>query len=324
MASTQEGHKREIEEEEECAYAVQLVTCASLPMVLKAAVELDVFEILNGAGSGVQLSPSQIASQMPTKNPDAPAMLDRMLRLLASHNILTCSLLVADGDVTQRLYGLAPVAKYFVRNQDGASLGPLLALLQDKVFMHSWYELKDAVLEGGVPFDRVHGTHAFEYPGKDPRFNNVFNKAMLNHTTVVIKSILEQYKGLQVTTHQYFGVEHVGGDMFESVPKGDAIFMKWILHDWSDSHCLKLLKNCYEALPENGKVIVVEGILPAKPESSASVISVTQTDLIMLTQNPGGKERSEQQFRALAMGSGFRGITLECFACNFWVIEFHK
>nr|GMD52918.1 Caffeic acid 3-O-methyltransferase [Ipomoea batatas] len=239
-------------------------------MVLKAAVELDVFEILNGAGSGVQLSPSQIASQMPTKNPDAPAMLDRMLRLLASHNILTCSLLVADGDVTQRLYGLAPVAKYFVRNQDGASLGPLLALLQDKVFMHSWYELKDAVLEGGVPFDRVHGTHAFEYPGKDPRFNN------------------------------------------------------WILHDWSDSHCLKLLKNCYEALPENGKVIVVEGILPAKPESSASVISVTQTDLIMLTQNPGGKERSEQQFRALAMGSGFRGITLECFACNFWVIEFHK
>lgn len=71
-------------------------------------------------------------------------------------------------------------------------------------------------------------------------------------------------------------------------------------------------------------MIVVEGILPAKPESSASVISVTQTDLIMLTQNPGGKERSEQQFRALAMGSGFRGITLECFACNFWVIEFHK
>ncbi|KAK4849017.1 hypothetical protein QYF36_019884 [Acer negundo] len=36
----------------------------------------------------------------------------------------------------------------------------------------------------------------------------------------------------------YPGVEHVGGDMFESVPKGDAIFMKWILHDWSDEHCL--------------------------------------------------------------------------------------
>uniref|UniRef100_F6HU95 O-methyltransferase C-terminal domain-containing protein n=1 Tax=Vitis vinifera TaxID=29760 RepID=F6HU95_VITVI len=26
------------------------------------------------------------------------------------------------------------------------------------------------------------------------------------------------------------GVEHVAGDMFTSVPNGDAIFMKWILH----------------------------------------------------------------------------------------------
>ncbi|CBI34619.3 unnamed protein product, partial [Vitis vinifera] len=28
----------------------------------------------------------------------------------------------------------------------------------------------------------------------------------------------------------YPGVEHVAGDMFTSVPNGDAIFMKWILH----------------------------------------------------------------------------------------------
>ena len=27
------------------------------------------------------------------------------------------------------------------------------------------------------------------------------------------------------------GVEHVGGDMFESIPKGDAIFMKVSLYD---------------------------------------------------------------------------------------------
>ena len=26
--------------------------------------------------------------------------------------------------------------------------------------------------------------------------------------------------------HLYVGVEHVGGDMFECVPQGDAIFMK--------------------------------------------------------------------------------------------------
>ncbi|KAK4835147.1 hypothetical protein QYF36_005955 [Acer negundo] len=85
---------------------------------------------------------------------------------------------------------------------------------QDKVLMESWYHLKDAVLEG-INFDLPH--------------------------------VIED-------APSYPDVEHVGGDMFVSVPKGDAIFMKWICHDWSDEHCLKFLKNCYEALPENGKL----------------------------------------------------------------------
>jgi caffeic acid 3-O-methyltransferase len=99
------------------------------------------------------------------------------------------------------------------------------------------------------------------------------------------------------------GVEHVGGDMFRRVPKGDAIFMKvsfiislfgvkcfatkmrkdviingyflqWILHDWSDEQCLKLLKNCYDATPNDGKVIVVEAVLPAMPEITTKILAV--------------------------------------------------
>ncbi|CDY41781.1 BnaC02g13750D [Brassica napus] len=50
--------------------------------------------------------------------------------------------------------------------------------------------------------------------------------------------------------------------MFKSVPEGDAIFMKWICHDWSDNKCVQLLQNCYKALQENGKVILAECLLP--------------------------------------------------------------
>lgn len=39
--------------------------------------------------------------------------------------------------------------------------------------------------------------HAFEYSGVDSRFNHVFNAAMYNHTTIVIKSILNLYKGFE-------------------------------------------------------------------------------------------------------------------------------
>ncbi|XP_047264634.1 nicotinate N-methyltransferase 1-like [Capsicum annuum] len=69
---------------------------------------------------------------------------------------------------------------------------------------------------------------------------------------------------------------------------------QWICHDWSDDHCIKLLKNCYEALPANGKVIIVECILPEAPDTSAATKSKVHGDIIMLAHNPGGKERTEK------------------------------
>ncbi|CAN4087096.1 unnamed protein product [Withania somnifera] len=352
---------RQSEEERNCTYAMQLLSSSVLPFVLHSTVQLDVFEILAKA-KATKLSALEIVSHMPNcKNPDAAVMLDRMLYVLASYSLFDCSLVEEENGVTRRVYGLSGVGKFFVRDEDGASMGPLLALLQDKVFINSWFELKDAVLEGGVPFDRVHGVHAFEYPKLDPKFNDVFNKAMINNTTVVMKKILENYNGfenlntlvdvggglgvnLKMITSKYPtikgtnfdlphvvqhapscpGVEHVGGDMFENVPEGDAIFMKWILHDWSDSHCLKLLKNCHKALPDNGKVIVVEANLPVKPDTDTTVVGVSQCDLIMMAQNPGGKERSQQEFQALASEAGFKDINLICCVCNFWVMEFYK
>ncbi|XVE73616.1 hypothetical protein DITRI_Ditri11bG0133100 [Diplodiscus trichospermus] len=66
------------------------------------------------------------------------------------------------------------------------------------------------------------------------------------------------------------GVENVAGDIFESVPEGDAVIMKLILHDWGDEQCLRILRNCYKAIPDNGKVIVVDSIIPVMPEHGRS------------------------------------------------------
>lgn len=52
-------------------------------------------------------------------------------------------------------------------------------------------------MEGGVAFNRVHSMHSFEYPAVDPRFNDVFNKAMFNLTTIVMKRVLEFYEGFK-------------------------------------------------------------------------------------------------------------------------------
>lgn len=100
--------------------------------------------------------------------------------------------------------------------------------------------------------------------------------------------------------------------------------LQWICHDWSDEHCLKFLKNCYAALPDNGKVILGECILPVAPDSSLATKGVVHIDVIMLAHNPGGKERTEQEFQALAKGAGFQGFNVACSAFNTYVIEFLK
>ena len=61
-------------------------------------------------------------------------------------------------------------------------------------------QLKGAILEEGIPFNREYGMHAFEYPDLDPRFNKVLNTTMFNHTTIVMKKILQSYKGFEQLT----------------------------------------------------------------------------------------------------------------------------
>uniref|UniRef100_A0AA51VKJ3 O-methyltransferase 13 n=2 Tax=Lophophora williamsii TaxID=130138 RepID=OMT13_LOPWI len=360
MGSTS-AERTQMGEDEACSYAMTITSGSVPPMVLKAVIELDVLEIIKRAGPGAHLSPAEIAAQLPATNPDAATMLDRMLRLLASYSILSYSLRTLPDGRVERLYGLAPVCQFLTKNEDGVTLGALSLMNQDKVLMESWYHLKDAVLDGGIPFNKAYGMTAFEYHGTDPRFNKIFNNGMSNHSTITMKRILENYKGFEglstlvdvgggtgatlnmiISKHPaikginfdlphviedaptYNGVEHVGGDMFVSVPKGDAIFMKWICHDWSDEHCLNFLKNCYAALPDHGKVIVCEYILPVAPETSHAARTVFHVDAIMLAHNPGGKERTEQEFEALAKGAGFEGFRVACSAYGTKVMEFLK
>ncbi|CAI9094419.1 OLC1v1030158C1 [Oldenlandia corymbosa var. corymbosa] len=351
-------------EEQGFSQALLLASAAWVPMVLNAVIRLDVLEIIAKAGPGSQLSASEITAKLSTVKPEEAAVnLDRMLALLAGNSVVTCSVEVVDG-VVQRRYGLGPAGKYFVKGEQygGASLSPLLAYLVDKDVMGTWYGLEAGILEGGTAFEKTHGAPLFKYIANDPRLMNFSNVAMTNYTELNIKKLLECYKGFEnvktlvdvggargqvlsmITSKypnikginfdlphvvgnapSYPGVEHKGGDMFESVPEGDAILMKWILHLFDDEKCVKILKNCYKALPEDGKLYVLESIVPANPsESDIGEKSTLQIDLLRVAFASGPKERTEAEFKALAKKAGFKGIKLECLVCNLWVIVFQK
>ena len=133
------NHHQE-DDEAAFAYAMQLNNTTALTMSLQSVAELGVFDAIQKAGPDAKVSAKEIASLVSCENPAAPAMLDRILALLASHSILHCTVVPDEQRLGSfvRLYSMAPVAKYFARDSDGVSIAPLMALIQDKVFLESW------------------------------------------------------------------------------------------------------------------------------------------------------------------------------------------
>src|SRR5439155_26864101 len=53
------------------------------------------------------------------------------------------------------------------------------------------------------------------------------------------------------------------GSFFESIPSGaDAYIMKYIIHDWYDPECIKILSHCRKGIRPGGKLLVVDQVVP--------------------------------------------------------------
>ena len=118
-----------IHNDDEWLLGMELGNFSCLPMAMKAAIELDVLQIIANAGNGVQLSPGQIVAHIPTTNPDHAAIsLDRILRVLASNSVLSSSVTTDESGKADRIYGLTPLCKCLIKNHDGVSLVPWLSM----------------------------------------------------------------------------------------------------------------------------------------------------------------------------------------------------
>jgi hypothetical protein len=96
--------------------------------------------------------------------------------------------------------------------------------------------------------------------------------------------------------------ELVSGDFFEAVPTGaDLHLLKQIIHDWDDERATRLLWNCHRALAPEGKLLLVEMVIP--PDNHPSPAQAMDLNMLVLL---GGRERTEEQFARLLEAASFR------------------
>jgi SAM-dependent methyltransferase len=102
----------------------------------------------------------------------------------------------------------------------------------------------------------------------------------------------------------------VAGDAFETLPGGgDAYVLSNFLVSWADDQAVTLLRNCRKAIAGNGKVLLIEWVMPAgdEPRQRFRFFDTVSRDLIMLSVNgsDGGRVRTRSGFRELLAAAGF-------------------
>jgi hypothetical protein len=241
------------------------------------------------------------------------------------------------------LYGPSDASPWILRDSE-ISIAPFVLFTSHSTMITPWTFLSQCVKEGGDGFMKTHGEDQSNFALHNPEFNNVYNEAMTCRSKMTSMAFIENYRqgfsgittivdvgggtgwtvaaivednphiveGINFdlphvvsTAPEYDRVSHVGGSMFDGViPKADAIFLKFILHNWTDAECITILKNCQQAiLKKTGKIMIVEYVLNpygSNPYDEVSVIS----DLGMLAV-AGGKERTTYEWKKLLQEAGF-------------------
>ncbi|KAH9330358.1 hypothetical protein KI387_002466, partial [Taxus chinensis] len=312
----------------------ELILSATKPMALKAAVLLNIPQIIATHGKENLLTVEDIASHIPASTSNKVAdkeYLFRIMRFLASCGVFTEEI---DDNNKQFKYGLNSVSKLLVNEENKESCVPFLLLIAEKVYLDVYHHIQDAVVEGCYPFNKVYGISPWEYVGRNPEANKLFNEGMSCHTKGVMASVMKMYDGFKsvksvvdvaggvgsalsviIKQHPHVhginfdlphviqsapaipGVQHAEGNMFDEIPSADIVFMKWILHDWDDDHCVKLLKKSYEATPKDGKVLIVDALIDTNQGDLKRLGLLF--DICMMIYTTGGKERSEKEFKEL-------------------------
>jgi hypothetical protein len=260
----------------------------------------------------------------------------RLLRALASLGIFA--------EDEQGRFELTPLAQPLRTGVPG-SLRATILYVGDPMFQQVWGELLHSIQTGENGFQHLYGREAWAHREQNPELNATFNAYMTEVSTpdaaavaaaydfsgmnklvdlggghgVLIAGILQANPTLQAIVFdqphvvsgaqpvlQVAGVsdrcELVGGDFFTELPGGaDGYILKSIIHDWDDAHSILILKNCRQAIQRDGKLLLVEYVI--QPGNAPQVGKLSDINMLVA---PGGKERTEAEYRTLLAEAGFR------------------
>ncbi len=111
--------------------------------------------------------------------------------------------------------------------------------------------------------------------------------------------------------------EFIAGNFFTECPAGfDLYLMKFILHDWSDEECLKILRHCRNAISKEGKLLILEHVLSDR--NGPGFGNLADIEMLLFGM---GKERNAEEFKSLLAEAGFQRVSIIQTQSSLSIIE---
>ncbi|XP_039126263.1 trans-resveratrol di-O-methyltransferase-like [Dioscorea cayenensis subsp. rotundata] len=319
------------------SHALNLIFGYFKSISFKAAIDLGIADILHKHGKPMSLAQLTTSLSIPTSKSDP---FRRLMRALVHQGIFSTD------QETQSLYSLTPTSQLLLPG-NSTPITPFLSLIVDPTVSHPSYDLGSWFKSPeDTPFEFLHGKAIIEVAGEKPEFKRLLNEGKASYAGLVMDAVMRScgdvFGGVEslvdvgggtgamaIEIKKAFpemkctvldlphvvqgkieigGVGFVAGDMFESVPPASVAMLKWVLHDWSDEDCIKILKRCKEAIPNKdneGKIIIIDTVVgPTKDNYVSEVETQVLFDLLMLV-TARGKQRNESEWRNIFTAAGF-------------------
>ncbi|KAL4382639.1 hypothetical protein AHAS_Ahas04G0253600 [Arachis hypogaea] len=262
-------------------------------------------------------------------------------------------------------FALTAASELLIKGTENPCISPLVEFVMDPLisdsfnYLSKWFSDEDRRL-----YEITLGKPLWEFLDKNPRLLGLFNDAMAGDSQMIKLALKDHnmaFEGLETivdvgggtgTTAQIFSekfpelkcivfdlpqvvknlkgsnnLSFVGGDMFESIPKADAILLKLVLHNWSDDNCIKILKNCKDAVKvsskdKKGKIIILETVINEEQDEP----EITRLKFLMSInmQIIHGKERTKEEWKNIFYEAGLYNYKIFPFTGYLSLIEIYS
>ncbi|KAH7688928.1 O-methyltransferase COMT-type protein [Dioscorea alata] len=106
----------------------------------------------------------------------------------------------------------------------------------------------------------------------------------------------------------------------------ELYLFQWILHDWDNEECIKILQRCKEAIPpraKGGKIIIIDMVMGAVTNKHVCAVETQILSNLLIMSLYNRKDKNECEWYNIFQSASFTDYKITHFLVTLSIIELY-